>query len=216
MEASTEKITAIHLITNEPTHVGDKISVFDTTLDKLLSSGDEIVETLVITSQRTNVTTLRAKNNAMRGGPLDKAAQRNMAFGTCFDDYDKNMLLVQIAANDLHDPVAAEALILRNGYGVKAHAVPVEKPGIELSNKKNETGTVIAQSIAPNTHHKYAIEWAYSLDGGATWIPCWATGVCKREFTSITAGSRILGRRRFIIGSKPPESWVQSSPIYVA
>ena len=208
-------VNPVHLITNEISHVGDKIIVMKTTLESLASSGDHIITTTVLEQQTTNVGNLSTKQSAMRGGPADKTSQRNAAFYVSWNDYDSNMLAVKIAAIALNDPIAAEALILRNGYGVEKQPIPVANPEIELQSKKNETGTVIFISKAPNTRKKYAIEWAYSLDNGTTWIASYPTGVCKREIANITVGARIIGRRRFIIGTNYPEAWVQSSPITV-
>ncbi len=208
-------VNPVHLITNDISHVGDKIIVMKTALESLGSSGDHIITTTVLTQQTTNVGNLSTKQSAMRGGPLDKTAQRNAAFYVSWNDYDSNMLAVKIAAHALNDPIAAEALILRNGYGVEKQPIPASNPEIELRDKKNETGTVIFKSQVPVTKKKYAIEWAYSLDNGTTWIATFATGVSKREITNITVAARIIGRRRFIIGNNYPEAWVQSSPITV-
>ena len=39
--------------------------------------------------------------------------------------------------------------------------------------------------------------------------------VSKTEITNIASGSRIIVRRRFVIGKNEPEGWVQSAPLTV-
>ena len=39
--------------------------------------------------------------------------------------------------------------------------------------------------------------------------------VSKTEITNIASGSRIIVRRKFVIGKNKPQGWVQSEPITV-
>ena len=66
------------------------------------------------------------------------------------------MAIIQTAANNLHDPIAAAALILRNGYDIKKQPVTPANPDISIKNKKNVSGTILAKVKSPNTMKRFS------------------------------------------------------------
>ncbi len=208
-------VTAILGMTTKPTKVPDKIIKQSATINLLESSSDHLIDSSVIAQRRAHIVTLSDKQIAMKGGPVDRTNQRNIAFNVVIADRKKDMAIVQQAADDLHNPVAAEALILRNGFEVKKHAGPHSNPDISVVNKENEPGTLVATSKSPGKNVNFSIDWMYSADNGVTWIMWHSTPVVKTEIPGFTSGTKIIIRRRFIKGSNSPEGWVQSAPIIV-
>ena len=211
----TVTVTATLEMTDNLAHIPKKIITFGTTLTMLGNSGDNLVASSVLSIQTENLNDLRLKQHAMKGGAEDRTQNRNAAFWKSYNDRKANMHLVQRAADDLHNPIAAEALIIRNGYGVKKHIGAKVINEISIKNKKNVSGTIIATTKSLNIRKKYSIDWQYSLDNGTTWISWHSTAVCQATITNQPSGSKIMVRRRFIIGFGTPEDWAVSNTITV-
>ena len=151
----------------------------------------------------------------MSGGASDKTEQRDTAYAKCFFDHQANMMLLQIKANTIADPVQAAALIKRNGYEIrKEYSTPVS-PLIQIKNKEGFAGTILAVVKAPDGTKNFAIEWEYSYDNGETWIRSYATGVCDREIKNLILLKAVIVRARFIIGYDEPMDWMVSNSINI-
>ncbi len=209
--SSTPSVIAILGVSKEPVHVPEGIITMGNTLKAILTSGDDLIETTVITTQQGRVTTLGTNQGNMKNGPADKKEQRDMSYGLCFGDHQSNMAIIQIAANDLHDPIAAAALIIRNGYGIKSQPVAPANPNISIKNKKNVSGTITAKVKSPNTNKRFSIDWDYSTDNGVTWIHSNSTAVCQREISGINSGAHVIVRARFVISYDAPMDWMISN-----
>ena len=151
----------------------------------------------------------------MAGGASDKTEQRDTAYAKCFFDHQSNMMLLQIKANTIPDPVQAAALIKRNGYEIrKEYSTPLS-PAIQIKNKAGFVGTILAMVKAPDTSKKYAIEWEFTYDNGETWNRSFPTGICEREIKNLKPLSAVMVRARIIIGTDEPADWMVSNSINV-
>ena len=213
---SNPSVIAILGVPKEPIHVPGGIITMGNTLKAILTSGDDLIETTVITTQQGRVTSLNTKQSNMENGPADKKEQRDLQYGLCFGDHQSNMAIIQIAANNLHDPIAAAALIIRNGYDIKKQAVTPANPDISIKNKKNVSGTIIAKVKSPNTKKRFSIDWDYSTDNGVTWIHSHSTAMCQREISGINSGAHVMVRARFIISTDLPLDWMISNTVTVS
>jgi len=209
-------VTAIMGFSNRPIHVPDRIITFRGTLDALDSSGNNLILPATLLAQRGHITDLENAQDAMKGGPLGQTSVRNICFSVCYADRFANKALVQKAADALHDPVAAERLIIANGYAVKKTAVKPAKAPVSLKNKKNNAGWVIAKVALPSKTKQFTIEWGYSYDGGLTWNDETSTPVCTKHFKHLKSGASLTVRARAIVGSDDPMDWIMSNPLTVA
>ncbi len=208
-------VAAVQLVSKRPVHVADNITIFSTTLDKLESSGDNLVKPADMIIYRGNVTTLSTCQDDMRGGADDKKPKRDKAYSVCFGDNRTNMLKVEGALIGIPNPMDKEALILRNGYGVGKEHGPISNPDISIKNKKNQPGTVVAKIKSPSKTKSYSVDWQSSTDNGETWTPHNSTPVCKRELKNMPLASQLIVRARITIGSNDPEGWKVSSTLVV-
>ena len=213
---SNPSVIAILGVSKEPVRVPAGSIIMGNTLKAILTSGDDLIETTVITAQQGRITALNTKQSNMKNGPADRKEQRDMQYGLCFGDHQSNMAIVQTAANNLHDPIAAAALIIRNGYDIKSQPVTPVNPDISIKNKKNVSGTITAKVIKPNTKKNYSIDWDYSTDNGVTWIHSHSTAVCKRDISGINSGAHVIVRARFIISTDAPLDWMVSNSVTVS
>ena len=213
---SNPSVIAILGILKKPTRVAEGIITMGNTLKAILASGDDLIETTVITAQQGRVTTLSTKQGNMKNGPADKKEQRDLQYGLCFGDRQSNMAIIQTAANNLHDPIAAAALIIRNGYDIKKMPVTPANPDISIRNKKNVSGTIAAKVKRPNTKKRFSIDWDYSTDNGVTWIYSHSTAMCNREISGINSGAHVIVRARFIISNDAPLDWMISNTVTVS
>ncbi len=208
---SNPSVIAILGVPKEPVHVPEGSIIMGNTLKAIQTSGDGLIEATVITAQQGRITSLNTKQSNMKNGPADKKEQRDMQYGLCFGDHQSNMAIIQIAANNLHDPIAAAALIIRNGYDIKSQPVTPVNPDISIKNKKNVSGTITAKVKSPNTNKRFSIDWDYSTDNGVTWIHSHSTAVCQREISGINSGAHVIVRARFIISYDAPLDWMISN-----
>ncbi|MEI8203167.1 MAG: hypothetical protein WCH34_09165 [Bacteroidota bacterium] len=201
----------------KPSHVLEMVAQQSNTIAALRTSPDHLIETATLDLHDEHCTTLRTKQEAMlrKGGAEDKTEQRDIAYKVVYTDRLSNMDTVETAAIATNDSELAKALIVRNGYSLPVPRAPRVRPDVWAKNKKNERGTIIGKSKGPGKNKRCTVGWGYSLDGGHTWIDLDSTPICTIEITGITSGARFIIRRRFTIGNKTPQDWVQSSPITV-
>ncbi len=201
----------------KPSHVLEMVAQQTNTLNALGASGDNLVDPADLIIQKANNADLYSKEilAMAKGGLSNKIELRDLTYELVYNDRKSNMDLVEKAAIAKNDPMLAKDLIIRNGYRHKGQAAPQVLPDISVKNKKNEAGTLVATSKSPGQNIKYAIDWYYSSNNGTTWIPWYPTPVCSVDITDLTSGSRIIVRRRFVIGKNKPQGWVQSEPITV-
>jgi len=209
-------VTAIMGFSNRPIHVPDRIITFRGTLDALDSSGNNLILPATLLAQRGHITDLENAQDAMKGGPLGQTSVRNICFSVCYADRFANKGVAQKAADALHDPVLAEALLKRNGFDVKKQAETPAQAPVSIENKEGEAGSLTAKIKKTEKKKKFAIDWEYSYDNGDTWISDHSTGVCDRELKGLKSKESLIVRARLIIGYDDPLDWMISNSITVA
>lgn len=207
----TTQPIAILGIPKNPEHVAENIIIINTVLDKLGSSGDNLVDPAVLATQITHAETLLTKQEAMSGGADDRTEQRNIAYAVCFKDHKDDLDLVNTAARNKSDFNEAAALIKRNGYEIKKEYTTPANPDISIRHKEGSKTTIIAEVKAPDTTKNYSIDWEYSYDNGETWTHLNATAVCDREIKNLERFKEVIVRARFTIGYDDPADWIISN-----
>ncbi len=201
----------------KPSHVLEMVAQQTNTLNALGTSGDNLVDPADLIIQKANNADLYSKEilAMAKGGLSNKIELRDLTYELVYNDRKSNMDLVEKAAIAKNDPMLAKDLIVRNGYRYKGERSPIVRSDVWVVNKKNTPGVVIGKSKSPGKNSTFSMDWGYSLDGGLTWISLHSTAVCSIEIPNLISGSKIIVRRRFVIGKNEPEGWVQSAPLTV-